>query len=291
MKSEYLEKERAEMTEKIIKAVEEGTAPWMRPWDGRCGPSNGVTGRMYTGINNMLLSLRGINIDNGKDPRWVTFDQAKKKAWQVQKGAKSEHVLLWKPFGVEDEDGNVEIKAVWQRVFYVFHASQVKGMPEYVPPKMNDIELQEKAEKIIKASGAVIFFHGNQPCFMPAYDKIRMTERGYFHTSAGYYSTILHELVHWTGHISRLARQLTYAEEELVAEIGSMFLSAATGIPQTEENFGNDVAYVRSWLSRVKTKDKGNTIFKAAAAANKAVNFLLEKAGMITTKTTVTEQM
>ena len=96
---------------------------------------------------------------------------------------------------------------------------------------------------------------------------------------------------HWTGHISRLARQLTYAEEELVAEIGSMFLSAATGIPQTEENFGNDVAYVRSWLSRVKTKDKGNAIFKAAAAANKAVNFLLEKAGMITTKTTETEQM
>lgn len=266
------------ITAKIISAIDAGTAPWMRPWDGRCGPSNGITGRMYTGINNMMLSLEGMAIDEGKDPRWLTFQQAKQKCWKVKKGSTGTHVLLWKPLYGEDKEGNAEIKAVWQKTFTVFHASQIDGISEYVPPAMNNIAIQEKAEKIIESSGAVIRFGGNRACYVPALNRIQMPQREFFYSSEGYYSTILHELIHWTKHPDRLARHSdTYAEEELVAEIGSMFMSAATGIPQTEENFGNDVAYVKSWLQGYK--DKSAAIFRAAAMANKAVNWLLEKAG------------
>ncbi|MBQ6664153.1 MAG: DUF1738 domain-containing protein [Synergistaceae bacterium] len=275
--NEYLRQQHEEITRKIIEAIEAGTAPWQRPWDGRGGPHNAGSGRAYTGINNIVLTLKGEEIDGEHDPRWLTYKQASDKGWQVKKGAKGTHVILWKPYGEEDEDGNMEIKAVWQKVYTVFHASQIEGIGEYIPPVWNEIELQEKAERIIEASGAKIIFGGNRAFFSPAGDFIKVPERGYFYTVAGYYSTMLHELVHWTGGKTRLNRRhLEYAQEELVAEMGSMFLSAATGIPQTEQNFNNDAEYIRGWLSRVSDKDKPSAIFRAAADANKAVDYLLK---------------
>ena len=82
-----------------------------------------------------------------------------------------------------------------------------------------------------------------------------------------------------TGGKTRLNRRhLEYAQEELVAEMGSMFLSEVTGIPQTEQNFNNDAEYIRGWLSRVSDKDKPSAIFKAATDANKTVDYLLKAA-------------
>ena len=271
--SDYNKKVHEEMTEKIIKAIEAGTAPWQRPWDGRCGPHNAGSGRAYTGINSVWLCMKGVEMDGGHDPRWLTYKQAQKEGWQVKKGSKGTHVQLWKPLYKDDGQGNLEIKAVWEKIFTVFHASQVEGIGEYVPPAWNQNELQEKAEEIIKSSKAVIEYCGNQPCYIPALDKIQMPERGYFYTTEGYYSTLLHELVHWTRHKTRLNRDLPRPQEELVAEMGSMFLSAATGIPQSEELFQNHADYIKGWRSH--TKDKVNAVLRAAADANRAVNYLL----------------
>ena len=271
--SDYNKKVHEEMTEKIIKAIETGTAPWQRPWDGRCGPHNAGSGRAYTGINSVVLCMKGVEMDGGHDPRWLTYKQAQKEGWQVKKGSKGTYVQLWKPLYKDDGQGNLEIKAVWEKIFTVFHASQVEGIGEYVPPVWNQNELQEKAEEIIKSSKAVIEYCGNQPCYIPALDKIQMPERGYFYTAEGYYSTLLHELIHWTKHKTRLNRDLPRPQEELVAEMGSMFLSAATGIPQSEELFKNHASYIESW--RTHTKDKVNAVLSAAANANRAVNYLL----------------
>ena len=92
---------------------------------------------------------------------------------------------------------------------------------------------------------------------------------------------IFHELSHWSGHSSRLNRNLsvlrtsiTYAREELVAEIASMFISVETGIPQNQEHFDNHVAYVSSWISILKEDHKA--LFKAISDAEKAANFILQ---------------
>lgn len=95
-----------------------------------------------------------------------------------------------------------------------------------------------------------------------------------FEDTEGYYSTLLHELVHWTGHKNRLNRleinkESDRAFEELVAEIGASFLCAEFGIIP---NITNTSSYVASWLKALHN-DK-NYIFKAVKSATTAVNYL-----------------
>ena len=274
---------REEITARIIEAIKAGTAPWQKPWDGSGAPCNAISSRQYSGINAVTLAMHGLSMDKGRDPRWATFLQAKQQGWQIKKGAKGTRVILWKPFEAraKDDEENAEPKQVFlQRVFTVFHASQIDGISDYQLPVKNEIELCAEAERIIAASGAEIHYGGDRGCYFPSDDIIQLPERERFYSSAGYYSTALHELIHWTGHKSRLNRKQNpnkysseYAFEELVAEIGSMFISAATGIPQTEENFQNDTSYVATWLERMK--DDPNVIFKAATEASKAADFIL----------------
>ena len=275
---DYMRKIREEITGSLVEAIKAGTAPWTRPWQGREAPKN-ISGREYSGINTLILTVKGMELDGGIDPRWLTFCQAKELGLQVKKGAKGTHVTLWKPVVKTDEEDE-KIVAVMQRFFTVFHASQFEGIDKYTPPSVNEIEAHETAEKIIRASNARIFYGGCEAYYQPQDDFIQMPPKCDFRTSTGYYSVLLHELTHWTGHSSRLKRNLTggrysqtYAREELVAEIGSMFISCAAKIPQSEEVFQNHASYVDSWLECIK--DDPNAIFKAAADANRAVDYIL----------------
>ena len=271
---------REELTGKIIQAVEKGTAPWQKPWNGREAHQNAITKRQYTGINQLALSVKSLEIDGGKDPRWLTFKQASDNGWKIKKGSKGTHITLWKPVVEEEEDKTTEIVAVWQRVYTVFHASQIDGIGEYIPPEINEIESHERAEEIISDSGADIRYGGGEAYYRPSEDYIQLPLREDFKSMESYYSTLLHELTHWTGHKSRLDRNqsckqfsMDYAFEELVAEMGSMFVVRSAGIIQTEGEFQNHVSYVDSWLKRMKSDN--SYIFKAAAEANKAADFLL----------------
>lgn len=127
----------------------------------------------------------------------------------------------------------------------------------------------------------VILEAGTRAYYGAADDRIRMPDRGRFSCPENFYAVMLHELTHWTGHSSRLARDLwnrfgseAYAMEELVAELGAAFLCAETGVAGKLEHHAN---YVESWL-RVLKNDK-RAIVTAAAAASKAANFVLEGAG------------
>lgn len=271
---------REELTGKIIQAIEKGTAPWQRPWNGREAHQNALTKRQYTGINQLALSLRGMEIDGGKDPRWLTFKQTSDNGWKIKKGSKGTRVTLWKQVVEEKELEPNEVTAVWQKVFTVFHASQIEGIGEYIPPKINAIASHEKAEKIIKNSGADIRYGGGSAFYRPSEDFIQMPPKEDFKSTESYYSTLLHELTHWTGHESRLNRNqkgskydTDYAFEELVAEMGSMFIVSSAGIIQTKGEFQNHVSYVNSWLKSLKRDS--NYICRAAAEANKAADFLL----------------
>ena len=279
---------RDELVKKLCDAMENGTAPWQRTWTDGDAPFNAVSGRAYHGINAVNLALQSQALGSSSDPRWLTFDQAKEKGWHVKQGEKGTHVEFYKfeekpkfdeaGSPVLDADGKQEVeKNVVVRNYVVFHASQIEGIEPYVPKARNPIEDNEKAERILKES----IHGGNEAFYNRTNDSIQLPEKGQFKTQADYYATALHELGHWTGHPDRLNRKTssdmkseTYAKEELVAEISSMFVSAETGIPQTQEHFENHASYVDYWVKAVK--EDPNALFKAVNQAQKASEEILK---------------
>ena len=328
---------RNEITNKIIAALENGTAPWQQPWRGTEAPYNAITRHQYNGINSVILSLAAMSMnkdtpniententpntentdstlkadgeadggadgpdganefdraDNPKraaaraDQRWATYLQISNAGWHVRKGEKGTHVLLWKPDLIAKDDGGMEITSVTQRIFTVFHASQIEGIPDYVPPEVNIIAAHEKAEKIILSSEVRILFGGSQAFYSPSGDYIQVPHRGDFKSREAFYSTVLHELIHATAHKTRLNREqrcgkfsLDYAFEELVAEMGSLFIASSAGIPQSECEFQNHASYIESWLKSLRNDNM--YIFRAAAEASKAAAYLLKNAGQV----------
>ena len=283
---------RDELVKKLCDAMENGTAPWQRTWTDGDAPFNAVSGRSYHGINSINLAVQSQVLGHAEDPRWMTFDQAKEKGWYVKPGEKGTHIEFYKfdekpkvdEFGdpVLDEDGKQEVeKSVLVRNYVAFHASQIEGISPYEPKARNPIETSEKAERILQESGAEIRHGGNEAFYNSTEDYIQVPERGQFNSQADYYATALHEMGHWTGHPSRLNRETssdinseTYAKEELVAEITSMFVSAETGIPQTQEHFDNHAAYVDHWVKAIK--EDPNALFKAVNQAQKASEEILK---------------
>ena len=280
---------KVEITNKIIEALKKGTASWQKNWFGNCMPFNAVTGSRYKGANSLLLLITGDILDNGADPRWCTYLQAKSQGWNIKKGAKGTRIFFWKTIGVkkdksiyDENDTNSDTLKVIpiMKFFTVFHASQVEGIEPYAPKKINEIIANQVVENIIKNSGADIRCEGFRAFYSPTEDYIQIPRKEYFFDTNAYYSTLLHELAHWTSHPLRLNRAISvnksspeYAREELVAEIASMFLSAETGVPQTQEHFNNHAAYISSWISLVSSDY--NALFKAASDAEKVVDLLL----------------
>lgn len=141
---------------------------------------------------------------------------------------------------------------------------------------MSPIQPVPRAEALIAASGADFRVGGNEAFYMPGLDRIQVPPQSAFHEAINYYRTCLHELSHWTGHPTRLARDQSgrhgspnYAREELVAEMGSAFLCAALGIEPTVRH----ADYLASWLRVLR--DDNRAIFRAASQASKAADFLL----------------
>ncbi|MBR1438634.1 MAG: elongation factor P hydroxylase [Synergistaceae bacterium] len=138
---------------------------------------------------------------------------------------------------------------------------------------------------MIADSGANIVFGGGEAFYSPSDDYIQMPPKTDFKSAEGYYSTILHELSHWTGGEKRLDRvqrcgrfSKDYAFEELIAEMGSLFVATSAGIPQSETEFQNHASYIDSWLGKLRSDNM--YIFKAAAEASKAAGYLLSRAGI-----------
>ena len=134
-----------ELTDSLLKVMEEGKVPWERPWDpsksaGPQAPMNPTTGKAYRGINTVILGVNPLAFTT-EDPRWMTYKQASLHGWQVQKGAKSATVFYYKTLEVEDTKANGEdvLKRVpMLKAFSVFHASQIDGIPPYVPTNVSD---------------------------------------------------------------------------------------------------------------------------------------------------------
>lgn len=277
---------RQTITDTIIESLEAGSLPaWRKPWandpNGFGVATSLSTGEPYRGINQLLLQV--LAAKRGYQSRWFgTFNQIKHAGASVRKGEKSMKVVLWKPIKRErtDENGEAtEDNFLVMREFSVFGVEQTTGLDRFrvgfVRPNEAPFERYEQADRLFDAIGADIRFGGNKAFYSPG-DFIQMPHRHQFDTAEAYYETLAHESVHWSESrigFDRSQENDAYAIGELVAELGSCFLMGELGLPTTD-NLDSHAAYVGHWLKAMKGGDT-RFIFRAAATASKAVDFLL----------------
>ncbi|MCM8735509.1 zincin-like metallopeptidase domain-containing protein [Azospirillum sp. A1-3] len=279
----------------IIDQLKEGTAPWIKPWrpGERHLPYNPTTGKDYRGANTLWLMAVGQARGYG-DPRWMTYNQAQDTGAQVRKGETGTGVQYWKWQGLEPvlgQDGKPvtgeDGQPLKQIVRYerprvlsavVFNAAQIDGLPEAeARPVLPEWQRHKQAERLLSAGDPKILHEGgNRAFYSPVWDHIVLPERSQFPSADGFYATALHEKGHWTGHSSRLDRDLShpfgsagYAKEELRAEIASMVLGQQLEIGHDP---GQHVAYIGSWIEALQEDPR--EIFRAAADAEKIVKHL-----------------
>lgn len=274
------------ITDHIVAAIEAGAGkaelPWHRPGVAASMPVNVSSSKPYNGIN-VLMLWAASEAGRYSSGTWGTYKQWQDKGAQVRKGEKSTAIVFYKELPVSEKsqgsDEDEEEKYFVARSFRVFNADQVDGWKEPALPEKSLVERIEETDAFVAATGADIRHGGARAYFRPGTDFIQMPDEERFTGTAtstpteGYYSTLLHELTHWTGHESRLARDMSgrfgkesYAMEELVAELGAAFLCAELQIsPQPRPDHA---AYIASWLKVLK-EDK-RAIFSAASKASQA---------------------
>lgn len=276
------------VTDTIIEHLEAGTTPWQKPWKGGAEtpfsiPKNGISGKQYNGVNILLLWSTAIAKDYPSH-EWASFRQWKEKNESIRKGEKGTMVVYYDFIEKEVED---EIKKIpFLKSYVVFNRCQLNSYtPDEVlaEPVKPLVERLERAEAFIANTKAVIKHKGNRACYIFSKDEINMPKKSAFidteHSTAteNYFSTLCHELIHWSGHPERQQRKFgkrfgddTYAAEELTAEVGSAFLCAELAI--TRETRKDHANYIANWLQVLK----GNkyAITNAANAASKAVAYL-----------------
>jgi len=277
---------RVEITNTIIDMIEKGAGKWERPWSQVAVhgmPKNFSTNRAYTGVNVLLFWLAAQTRGYERN-EWLTFKQAQEIGAKVRKGAKGVMGIFYKMVERTSKNAEESAEAGDDRLipllkpFWVFNVADIDNLPLQPESTTACFDAIEEAEQILKKSGAVIQHGGNRACYSPSMDMIRLPQPMQFKTPADYYGVALHELTHWTGHDSRLAREFgmrfgdeAYAFEELVAELGSAFVMSDLGLMQN--TLDGHASYAQSWLKVLKN-DK-TAIFTAAKHASNAYQLIM----------------
>lgn len=272
------------VTETIIKRLEEGVVPWKRPWSVNVGvPRNFVSGNTYQGCNFLLLAC-----EEYPSPFWMTFLQAKNAGGTVKKHAKGSMILKYGVSkGKEDDERGDEkkLRRRFLRFYHVFNLCQIDGIEAPstpVTPPGGVIEAERLIEGL-KDAPAIVEGESIKAYYARDSDTIHMPPRERFDSIEHYYMTLLHELVHATGHEKRLNRgsltettkktQQSYGFEELIAEIGSSMLAAFLGIAPDDGE--SSASYINAWLKRLRSKDNRKWIVSASAMARHAVEWIM----------------
>ena len=272
----YQDEIRAQVTEKIVAALKSGqTPPWRRPW-ATYGPKlpTSIAGHTYSGINVVCLFLAAMQ-KNYSVNLWGTYNAFRQANAQVRRGEKGTQIILWKPITrrkLNAHGEEVESTFPVMKTWTVFNVAQVDGysVPGLETPRSEFLDYCP-AEEAFAATGADIRHGGNRAYYSPSTDHVQMPPKTAFHHEHGYYSTLAHEMIHWSQ--PRLGHKESYAFEELVAELGSTFLSAELGVPNSED-LSNCEAYLASWVKQLEN-DHG-AIFKAAKQASVSCEFILK---------------
>lgn len=257
----------------VIEAMENGTAPWQMPWHQRgVMPTNLRTGNQYQGGNAFWLWILGQQY--GCD-YWVGFKQAKDLGGSVRKGEKGTEILRPLTKSFENDQGERVTYATGFAITYVWNVTQCDGI-EAPTSELEERKLDAtKLDAFMANTGADIRHGGDRAFYNPGNDYVQLPDRDQFKSEGGYYGTALHELVHWTGHKSRLDRlsdrsKRGYAFEELIAELGAFYASEAIGCPNEAENHAS---YLEGWLKALQSDPK--YLWDAASKAQRAANWLI----------------
>lgn len=266
------------ITKRIIELLDKGIVPWRRPWKVEM-PKNLVSKKPYRGVNILMLSWTDF-----RSPYWLTYKQAKDLKGHVMAGAKGIPVVFWHFMRVKEKnsEGEIEKAIPFMRYYTVFNVEQTEGIK--IPEENAEIKPIDECEQVLNGmpNKPRIIFGGDRACYVPSRDIVRLPYKEHFESTEKYYGVAFHELVHSTGHASRLNRKginephvfgSETCKEELVAEIGASFLCSLSGIENKTIN--NQASYIASWLSKLKNDKK--LIITAASQAQRATDYILNR--------------
>jgi antirestriction protein ArdC len=280
------------ITDQINSELEKGVRPWLKPWNvehaaGRITRPLRGNGVPYKGIN--VLVLWSAAMEKGyAAPVWMTFKQASELKASVRKGEHgslvvyADRIIRTETDAKTGEDSDRAIPFL--KGYTVFNVEQIDGLPEHYyakpAPRLDAIERIERVEAFLTNTGATVRHGGNMAYYNISQDFIQMPPFESFRGAEGYYAIRAHEAAHWTRHPSRLNRDFGrkrfgdegYAMEELVAELGSAFVSA--DLELTPELREDHASYIASWIKVLK--DDKRAIFTAASHAQRAADYLHE---------------
>jgi|9_EtaG_2_1085328.scaffolds.fasta_scaffold04831_3 antirestriction protein ArdC len=272
-----------------------------------------TTGKIYKGINQMLLSM-SMYFNEYSSREFITFNQAKKLGGKVKKGSVSDIVVKYNvsyyvndkikegkriylktdelnmpiiPKGYTQKDVN---KSMSVRYFRVFNLDCVEGVEDkhniddvikgsvFEPIKEADLVYSNMRKK------PTLEHRDNIGCYYkPSQHLINMSSQDTFISSDDYYKVLFHELTHSTGHKDLLnrktlnttnANKTAYSQEELVAELGAMFLTNILGL-EPKDSEKNSQAYINGWIKHLKNNPR--EIVYASGQSQKAVEYILNK--------------
>lgn len=282
------------VTNQIIDLLEAGTVVWHKPWTSYGMPCNAITQRSYDGFNAFYLNL--VTMNKGYTaPYFMTYKQAADKGGNVKKGEKGYSVVFWKignrKTGTKTDEATGEETDTFKKTFTpfiwtVFNIDQVENIAFDViaaTPKTQN-EIISDCQIIIDdmPQKPQINFGGDRAYYSPFADRVQMPKIEDFESSDAFYGTFFHELIHATGHQSRLNRfkeqeapaifgNAEYSKEELTAEFGASFLCAQTGL--INNTIASSAAYIKGWLKALK--DDKSLIYAAASKGGKAASFII----------------
>lgn len=309
--------QRKRLVDTIMSNLENNKSLWRQGWRVSGAPVSAITGKRYNGVNRLFLTS-AIMERGYSDNRWLTYNQMKEKGWDFKRdeegnslgknaGVSIEYFSLYdketkKPFDRNALDGMTEAErddymdenVIALRKYYcVFNAEVIEGIPEREKHTVDSRGKNSRAEGILQYwsdNQAKIIYGGDNAFYRPSADEIHLPYRDAFVDLPEFYSTAMHEVGHSTGHETRLNRDLSggfgtakYAEEELRAEIASMFIEQDLEIESSEKHIKNNSAYIQEWHDKIK--EDPNILFKAIADAEKICKFVIEKENLIEKET------
>lgn len=293
---EIVNEQRERIVKKIIKDMQERGLRWSEPYLPSMSPNNPTSGTVYQGGNRLHLGFVGY-MRGYEDNRWCTYNQIKNNGWYLKKGSKAAIIERWKEYtftdksdSTEEQDTQDTVKHIMRCVGYwnVFNAEEIDGIPPVLETAHKDDYTAEIAANLVLSSRCPVNASSRYrgiAAYSPSSDAILIAPRRTFRSDESFTRVLLHEMTHSTGHPSALGRECStkfgspaYAEEELVAELGSLFLSSDLGIQSCDlegEFYENHVAYLQSWMHALE--DDPSYLFKAAAKADKADNYIVSR--------------
>ena len=285
---------KTDIKERIVNmVVEKMNDTGLAPWDAgflvsNLPPVNAISGKRYRGINAILLGAFGCGANE-----FVTFKQAQKLGGMVKQGEKGIPVVWYTRWNItksapagdaDDEDDEI---IPYMRYSTVFELSQCglsgKRKPvERTERVQTDADIENWFDTFSKATDLKKFHSIDTACYAPASHSVYIRNIDEYKTNSHYYQTLFHECTHSTKKAlgRKQARKFSdkiYSQEEIVAEMGSLFLCQYFGIEK--EQLDNSSAYLKSWGNQLK--EHPDWLLKGVNQAERAYDYMLEKGGII----------